>query len=248
MILAAAAVLAGAATQSATGFGFAMLASPALFALLEPAEAVGALAVLGALMGALILADGRPGLIEWRGLGPLLLAAIPGLGLGLLVLDAFSKPALQIAVGLAVVGATLVQLSRGRREGGDHAGGAGAAGAVGLLSGTLTTSIGINGPPIVLLLEARGHEPGEVRATLAGAFLGLNLAAIAALVAVHGAGEVAAVGRLAPLLGALIAGHVAGALAFRRLDARTFRIAVLALALAAGATSAALGFVSVGTG
>ena len=105
MILAAAAVLAGAATQSATGFGFALLASPALFALLEPAEAVGALAVLGALMGVLILADGRPGLIRWRGLGPLLLAAIPGLGLGLLVLDAFSKPALQIGVGIAVVAA-----------------------------------------------------------------------------------------------------------------------------------------------
>jgi uncharacterized protein len=245
VLLAAAAVLAGAAVQSATGFGFALLAAPALFALLEPAQAVGAMAVLGALMSLLVLADGGPGLIDWRRLGPLLLAAMPGLGLGLLVLDAFSKPALQIGVGAAVVAATVVQLARGRpAAGGGAARGAGTAAGVGLLSGALTTSIGINGPPIALLLEARGHRPGEIRATLAGAFLALNLGGFAALLAVYGAGEVAAIGRLLPLLGALIVGYALGALAFRRLDAASFRVAVLGLAILSGAASAIAGFVS----
>jgi len=36
MALAAAAALVGAAVQSATGFGFALILSPALFAALEP--------------------------------------------------------------------------------------------------------------------------------------------------------------------------------------------------------------------
>ena len=40
MVLAALAALVGAAVQSATGFGFALVLSPALFAVMEPAEAV----------------------------------------------------------------------------------------------------------------------------------------------------------------------------------------------------------------
>jgi uncharacterized membrane protein YfcA len=246
VLLAAAAVLAGAAVQSATGFGFALLSGPALFALLDPPEAVGALSALGALMSVLVLLDSGRGHIQWDGLRPLLLAAVPGIGLGLLVLDALSKPALQIGVGVAVMAATIGQLARRDPGGGEpHAESAGAAAGVGLLSGTLTTSIGINGPPIVLLLEARGHEPRQVRATLAGAFLVLNALGFAALLAVHGGGEVAALGRLLPLLGSVIAGHLLGALAFRRLDARTFRVAVLGLALLSGAASAIAGFVSV---
>jgi uncharacterized membrane protein YfcA len=45
MLLAAAAALVGASVQSATGFGFALALSPALFAVLDPAEAVTALLV-----------------------------------------------------------------------------------------------------------------------------------------------------------------------------------------------------------
>ena len=47
-IAAGVAVLAGAALQSATGFGFALVSAPLLFAAAEPEQAVGLLIVLGA--------------------------------------------------------------------------------------------------------------------------------------------------------------------------------------------------------
>ena len=47
LALAALAVLLGAFAQSATGFGMSAVAAPALFALMEPAQAVTALAALG---------------------------------------------------------------------------------------------------------------------------------------------------------------------------------------------------------
>jgi uncharacterized membrane protein YfcA len=72
VLLAAAATLAGAAVQSATGFGFALVASPALFAVLDPYEAVTAIAALGVALNVLVLADGGPGPVLWRGLVPLL--------------------------------------------------------------------------------------------------------------------------------------------------------------------------------
>jgi uncharacterized membrane protein YfcA len=56
VILAAAAVLAGAVARSATGFGFALIASPALFAVFDPGEAVTGIAALGVVLNVLVLA------------------------------------------------------------------------------------------------------------------------------------------------------------------------------------------------
>jgi uncharacterized protein len=242
MLLAAAAALAGAAVQSATGFGFALVASPALFAVLEPFEAVSALLALGLALNVLVLLDRGPGPVHWRALAPLLAAALPGLALGVVLLDSLSKPALQVGVGVAVVAAVLVQLRLG--GGAEHPGrqlGPVAAPVIGLTSGALTTSISISGPPIVLWLDARGVAPAEFRATLAAAFLSLNFGGWVALLAEGGVGDLAEPSLLLPLVGLVVVGHLIGAVAFRRLDQRSFRMAVLALVVAAGLASAAAG-------
>jgi uncharacterized protein len=242
MLLAAAAVLAGAAVQSATGFGFALVASPALFAVLEPYEAVSALLALGAALNVLVLLDRGPGPVSWRSLAPLLAAAAPGLVLGVLALEAFSKAALQLFVGVAVVLAVLVQVRVGRGDAHQPHGSVAAVGT-GVVSGALTTSISISGPPIVLWLDARGAGPAEFRATLAAAFLALNLAGWLALLVGGGVGEIAEASLLLPLLGLVLAGHFAGAVVFRRLESGSFRVAVLALVAGAGLASAAAGIV-----
>ena len=256
MLLAAAATLAGAAVQSATGFGFALLASPALFAVLEPYEAVSALLVLGLALNVLVLADRGGERVRWRLLAPLLLAAIPGLALGVLALELLSKAALQVAVGVGVVAAALVQLrfSGAREHEGRDPSGPGAlrrdgpevagAGLAGLASGALTTSISVSGPPIVLWLERRRTPPAEFRASLAASFLALNFAGGAVVLLAGGTGQAAEPSVLLPLLGLVVAGHLSGAVAFRRLDSRSFRLAVLALVLAAGLVSAVAGAIA----
>jgi uncharacterized membrane protein YfcA len=249
MVLAAAATLAGATVQSATGFGFALILSPALFAVLDPYEAVTALLGLGLALNLLVLfGEGRPGPVRWRAIAPMLLAALPGLALGTALLALLPKPTLQIVVGIAVLVAAALQ---GRGDGSaaeaDPGEGRatepslGSACAVGLASGALTTSTSVSGPPIVLWLQAHGVRPDELRASLAASFLVLNLVGGAAVLVAGGTGEAVGAAIIAPLLALTLVGHLLGARLFRRLDARRFRSIALGLVALAGAASVGAG-------
>lgn len=247
MVLAAVATLVGASVASATGFGFALVLSPAMFAVLEPEEAVTTLLVLGLALNLLMLfgKGGHPGAIRWRAVSPMLLAALPGLGAGVLLLALMSKPVLQIAVGVGVIGAALAQARPAARAVGEARDPAlGSACAVGLASGALTTSTTVSGPPIVLWLQAHGVPPEEFRASLAASFLGLTLAGGAVLAG----GGMLALDPLfvAPLLAVTVVGQVVGERAFRGLDAARLRSGVLALVLLAGLGSLTAGLAGVG--
>jgi uncharacterized protein len=242
MALAAVAAFAGAAVQSATGFGFALVLSPALFAVMDPVEAVTTLLVLGLALNLLVLFEaGRPEHVDWRALAPMLVAAVPGLALGAVALTQLSKEVLQVAVGVAVIAAAGWQLRESRAVRVRRLG-RGAGLAAGFASGALTTSISVSGPPLVLWLEARGVRPEEFRASLAASFLALNLAGGVVLVAAEGGGVFDA-GAVAPLLGLVAAGYLLGALAFRRLDRERFFALVLALVVATGVASVVTGLV-----
>jgi uncharacterized protein len=243
MLLAALAALVGASIQAATGFGFALVLSPALFAVLDPTEAVATLLALGLALSILVLIEDG-GHADWRRLTPMLLAALPGLVAGLVLLAVLSKEALQIAVGVAVIGAAALQLSARRAAGGRPRARVELPGAAGLgagfLSGALTTSISVSGPPIVLWLEAHGIGPSEFRASLAASFLALNLIGWAMLIAAEGSPSVDAAVVL-PLLGVVLIGYALGTLAFRRLGGERFFGIALALVICTGAASLVAG-------
>jgi uncharacterized membrane protein YfcA len=242
MVLAAAAAFVGASIQSATGFGFALVLSPALFAVLDPVEAVTSLLVLSVALNLLVLFEGgRPEHVDWRGLAPMLLAALPGLGVGVAALTVLSKEALQVTVGIAVMLAAGWQLRQRSAGAVERSSVPPAVGwAAGFVSGVLTTSISISGPPIVLWLEAHRVRPEQFRASLAASFLALNVTGGAVLLAAEGSGALDA-GVIAPLLGLVVAGYVLGTAAFRRLDRERFFTAVLALVACTGAASLAAG-------
>ncbi len=239
MALAAVAAFAGAAVQSATGFGFALVLSPALFAVMDPVEAVTALLVLGLALNLLVLFEGgRPEHVDWRALAPILVAALPGLAIGAVALTELSKEVLQVAVGLAVIAAAGWQLRERAR--GHRPLPPAAAWAAGFASGVLTTSISVSGPPLVLWLEARGVRPEEFRASLAASFLALNLAGGVILFAAEGTGAFDA-GAVAVLLALVVAGYALGAVGFRRLDHERFFRIVLLLVAVTGAASVVAG-------
>jgi uncharacterized protein len=238
MALAAVAALAGAAVQSATGFGFALVLSPALFATMDPVEAVTALLVLGLALNLLVLFErGRPDRVDWRALAPMLLAALPGLAAGVVALTQLSKEALQVAVGVAVIAAAVWQLRAPRPRLSPAA-----TWATGFASGALTTSISVSGPPIVLWLTARGVQPEEFRASLAASFLVLNLAGGVVLLAVEGGGAFDA-GAIALLFALVVVGYGLGTIAFRRIDHERFFKLVLLLVTLTGAASVIAGLV-----
>jgi hypothetical protein len=238
MALAAVAAFAGAFVQSTTGFGFALLLSPAMFAVMDPVEAVIVMLVLGLALNVMVLFErGRPQHVDWRALAPLLLWALPGLAVGAVALTQLSREVLQVAVGIAVVAAAGWQLRRRRRGAEPHPAPAGLAG---FASGALTTSISVSGPPLVLWLEARGVGPEEFRASLAATFLALNVMGGALLLGAEGTASLEA-DTVLPLLGLVVAGYALGALAFRRLDRERFYTLVLALVAGTGVASVAAG-------
>ncbi len=231
MGLAAVAALAGAAVQSATGLGFALVLSPALFVVLEPEEAVTAVLLLGAALCILVLVESRR--VATYGLGRLLVPALPGLGVGMVVLSALSKEPLQVGVGVAVTAAAAWQLWHPVAI-------SFPAWVAGLLSGALTTSISVNGPPLALWLESEEVPPAEFRTTLAAAFLILDILGVGVIVSSEGLDTID-LGTLVPLLACVCAGYALGAVAFRRLDTERFSAAVLMVVICTGLASVLAG-------
>jgi uncharacterized protein len=182
LVAAGAAVLAGATLQSATGFGFALVSGPLLFAALGPQEAIGTLLVLGAEVGILMIATERR---RPRPLGRdaaiLLAASPPGALAGVAVLRSLDDVALQAAVTVGVI-LTLVArriATRGSREARPRPAWSGPA--AGLAAGALSTSTNTSGPPLLLHLMGHGDEPGRVRDTVTVVFLGLAVVSAVAL-------------------------------------------------------------------
>jgi uncharacterized membrane protein YfcA len=229
MVGAAACIVAGALTQSATGFGFSLLAAPLTYAAVHPKPAVGLLLLLGLEVNMMTLGTERrqPRPLV-RQTVVILACAVPGALAGVALLRSLSALALQIAVTVGVLATLALRHLHGSRA---HV----PAWAAGVAAGALTTSTSTSGPPIVLHLLGRGTPPGRVRDTLTTCFIGL---------AAIGAAALAATGTLAlpdaALVLTLVPGVAAGHLLGRRLFARLARTGRFELALNAALLLAAV--------
>jgi uncharacterized membrane protein YfcA len=225
----------GSAAQSATGFGVALPIAPAAFALMSPADAVLSVAAASLINNLLVLITRHRRLaIRTSDAALLIAAALPGLVLGALIVSHAPKAPMQLAVGLAIlltVGFRLHEPGRlaplARRSAGLP---------IGLIAGTLTTTVGINGPPLVIWLRARQATLTQLRDTLAIVFLTLNIAAIPSLTT-HGGTIPTPL--LPPLAAGLVIGHLIGLRAHQRLPARTLDRGLLAILTAAALISIA---------
>ena len=211
-LVAAAAVAAGATLQSATGFGFSLVAAPLVFAAVGPEEAVGLLTLLGAQVSLMTLAtEGRRPHPAMRECVVLLSAAVPGAVAGVAVLRALDVVALQIAVSLGVIGTLAVR----RLATGHLPRWAGAP--AGLVSGALTTSTTTSGPPLLVFLLGRELTPEQMRDTLPVCFLGLSVIGALALWATGTTAAIPEPWQVAVLVPVTAAGQLLGRRLFARL-------------------------------
>lgn len=220
VIAAAVAVAIGAVVQSATGFGFALVAAPVLFPALGPEEAIGTLLVLACVGSVLILAaeQRRPRPLG-RDAAVIIGASLPGAVAGIAILRSLDSLALQYALTASVVAALAVRRFASRRE--RHAGRSWwSAPAAGLAAGALTTSTNTSGPPLLLHLTGQGAEPERVRDTINVCYLGLSVVSGAALWATDTADAVPDPVVLAALVPVVAVGNLAGRPIFSRLVRR----------------------------
>jgi uncharacterized membrane protein YfcA len=236
--------MAGAAIQSATGFGFALLAAPLAFAALDSHEAIGLLLLLGIEIGVLTLAtEGRRPQPMVRRCAIVLAWAIPAAVAGVAVLRALDAVTLQIAVSIGVA-ATLIVRRRAPAEArrGDEP--RWAAPVTGLSAGALVTSTNTSGPPLLLYLLGRGDDPGIVRDTLTVCQLGLSVIGAVALLATGTPDAVPRGWIVALFVPLVLLAHIAGRPLFSHL-AETGRYepvlnATLVIAVVAGLVTAVL--------
>lgn len=225
------ATLLAATAQTVAGFGFALIAVPFFVTVLSVQDAVGTVAVLSFVNVALV-ARSVHGHAPWRTVRFLLLGSVCAMPLGLALLLGVSGDVLRIVVGgVSIVMALAIGAGFTIRA----AGRAGTFG-VGVASGLLCTSIGINGPPVVLYLQALRHPPEVFRAAISTFFMLNGLVSLSVFV---WAGVVGfdSLRNFALAFPALLVGHWGGHRILPLFSPETFRRFVLALLVVSASTS-----------
>ncbi|WP_157756875.1 sulfite exporter TauE/SafE family protein [Plantactinospora sp. KBS50] len=213
-------VLLAAFAQAVSGFGYALLAVPLLTLASDPRTAVVVASVTG--VGLTVTSAARERAhARWRTALLLTSAAVLGMPVGLLVLTLAPARLLTVLIAVVVLGCTVLVWRRVRFRTGPAV-----VAAVGVFSGVLATSTGMNGPPLVAAFQALGYDPRTFRATLAAAFAGSGVLGLAGFVL---AGQVdAATLRLAAAgLPAVLLGWWLGDRIFARVNLVVFRRIVL---------------------
>lgn len=164
------------------------------------------------------------------------IAAVIAMPVGVMIFAAAQPSTLRVAVGVAVITAAVLAAWQPAVI----AAGAKTDIAAGALSGALKTSVGVNGPPVVIACHARGMGPPQFRATVA-AVLGTSNAA--ALVMFAAAGQVTIETLLMAAVSAplVLVGVAAGTRLLPRAPVRLFRFATLLLVGVAGAAAVVTG-------
>jgi hypothetical protein len=222
-----------AAAQAIAGFGFALLAVPVLALVADAPTAVVGTSVVGLIpLLVNVVRDRR--YAAWRTAAAMCLAAGVGLPLGLLILRGVPERGLTALIAVVVLGCTAI-VWRPPRLARVHPA---LIGAVGVLTGVLTTSTGTNGPPLVASFHAMGYGHRALRATVAAVFLGTGVLAAVGFVI---AGAVTPRAALLAAVGvpAALAGWFAGNHLFARLDPDGFRRVLLGALATCGALAVA---------
>lgn len=168
--------------QTLAGFGFALLCVPIMSVFVPPQEAVVISTAIGALSTTIQAVTDRAA-TDWVMARRLILSSFMGMPLGLLAFIYVSESAMRIVLGVVVSGAAFM-LWRGFRLKDDNRY---IDWVLGFLSGTLSTSLSTNGPPIVFIMQARRFPPEIFRATINTVFSIVGLVSLALFV---GAGKV----------------------------------------------------------
>jgi uncharacterized membrane protein YfcA len=178
LVAAVVAVVAG-MVRGFAGFGAAMVMTPVFSALYGPAVGV-ALCLLLEIVVALPLLPRAVGMVNWRRIGLILVAAIAGAPLGNFVLTLLAPGPMRWAISAIVLGAVAMLASGWRYHGRPHIA---ATLTTGVSSGFLNGLSGMAGPPIIFYYLAGKESATAVRANLTTYFVFVDLAALSVFLA-----------------------------------------------------------------
>jgi uncharacterized membrane protein YfcA len=222
------ALLAG-AVSGLTGFGLALISTPLLLFVYDPRTVVVITAALSILINFAVVLD------SWRDAQrrvviALLPPAFVGIVMGVEVLRVVNPLYIRLAVGVVVVFSALLLLRDIQLPGAETRWGTVVAGWA---SGALSTSTGLAGPPIVLLLASRGLPKRVFRGSSALYFLVMSVAGLVILF-YRGLFDSSDVQLMLVLIPAAFLGKAIGTAMLKRISEKAFRTITLGIVIFTG--------------
>lgn len=162
-------ILVASILQTSTGFGFSILATPFLLLLFKPMEAIQINLILSLFISVALLTKIKED-IDYGILKRFIIGSTAGLPLGIMVFLFLDVKNLMLGIGLIILGLTLLLLLKFRitqTKGKDI--------TIGGLSGMLTSSIGMPGPPLLLYFAGTDTEKAKLRGTTLAFYLFIYL-------------------------------------------------------------------------
>ena len=155
-------VFASSVIQATVGFGFSLLAVPALVAFL-PVTMVTPLIVLCCVLNNIIVLLGNKANIKFSEVRLLVFFGIAGIPFGVYALNNLDQSLLKLVIGLVIIVTGLAMMGgvqfkfRNKKL---------ANCVAGFISGVLNGGLGMSGPPIVLFLTNEGYPKNRFKANL----------------------------------------------------------------------------------
>jgi uncharacterized protein len=211
-----------AAAQAVTGFGMALVAVPLMSVVIDPVAAVVSTTLVSLVLTGWASVRERSS-VERPVTVRLVVAALLGMPAGLVLLAELDEHLLKALIAGVLLLMVALLLAKVRLPAG-----AVAQWGSGVLSGAMLTSTGMNGPPVVLTLQALGLPPRRFRGTLQAVFCVQDLVAVVGFAVLGYLTPVIAVAALAGAL-AVPVGWWFGDRVFARLEPERFRAIVLSM-------------------
>lgn len=226
----------GAFTQGLAGVGVVLIALP-LMALFMDVKTVIVMANLLALTINIVLGAQLYKHVRRKDVLPLLIGSAPGIPLGILTLKAVSAEALQVLLGILLLGYSVYALS-GRLKQRETPPASGYA--AGLFGGILGGAITASGPPIIIYTALQPWPKDRMKATLIWFFL-ITTIGIAGMHAATGLITSAVLQGYGAALPGLLLGLWGGMRCYGRIGEAFYRRVIVYLLMALGALLLAKG-------
>lgn len=220
-------ILVASVLQTSTGFGFSILATPFLFLLFEPIEAIQINLILSLVISSALIMKIRKD-IDFDILRRFVVGSVTGLPIGIMIFLLVDITSLKLGVSLIILVLTLMliltfRINQNKKR--DL--------IVGGLSGLFTTSIGMPGPPLLLYFSGTDTKKEKLRGTTLAFYLFIYFVSLIIQVIFAGTNKTVWVSSLwaLPLV---FAGLYLGQLLFNRINQNVFRIVTYIILLFTG--------------
>jgi uncharacterized membrane protein YfcA len=220
-------ILVASMLQTSTGFGFSIIATPFLLLLFSPKEAIQINIIISLIISISLIWKIRKH-IDILVLKRFILGSIVGVPLGILIYVTIDVDSLKLGVSLLILLLTLLLILNFNVK----------TTAfmdliVGGVSGVLTTSIGMPGPPLLLYFTGTDAEKGKLRATTLAFYLFIYFTSLITQIIFSGTNRTIWESTLyaVPIV---ILGLFLGQSLYERLNQKIFRIFTYAILLFTG--------------